>query len=95
MSTIDIQISNVVRVKDNVTFIAVDDNNRAIKRTLNIDLVDSWDNFADWLINQNPDYEVLPEKEKSLNITFHNEISVDPETGEETTFRVVDNVIVT
>lgn len=95
MPTTDIQINNAIQTKNNVTFIAIDESNGVIKRTLNIDLVDNWNDFASWLINQNPDYEILPEKEKNLSITFHTETEIDPETGEEGTVRIVDNVVVT
>ncbi len=94
MATVNIQISNVKRKKDNITFTATT-NNKVIKRTLNINDIDNWTDFSDWLINQQPDFELLPEKEKQLEITFHTEIVIDPENGEETTIKVVDDVGVT
>jgi len=95
MPTVNIQISDAKRIKNNVTFLAVADNDDAIERTLEFDLVDNWTDFADWLINQQPDYKMLPAKEKSLAITFHTETVIDPESGEEGTIKVIDNVIVT
>ena len=95
MPTVNIQINDVKRVKNNVLFQAVADNDDAIERTLEFGLVDNWDDFAEWLINQPADYVVLPGKEKSLAITFHTEIVIDPVTGEEVTVKVVDDVIVT
>ncbi len=94
MPIVNIQISDVKRVKDNVSFIATSGND-VIERTLNINTVDGWQDFAGWLIGQQADYNLMPNKEKSLSITFHTETVIDPETGEEATIRVVDNVIVT
>lgn len=93
MPIIDIQITEVKRIKDNITFKAVSGNN-VIERTLNFNTVDNWTDFADWLVNQSADYVLVPNKEKSLSITFHTETLTDPETGIETTIRIVDNVIV-
>lgn len=93
MPTVNIQISNVRCIKNNTSFIAIF-NNKAIERTLNINDIDNWQDFASWLINQIPDYELLPNKEKLLNITFHSENVIDPETGIEMTTKVVDNVVV-
>jgi len=93
MPTVNIQISDVKRIKDNVSFIATS-NNKVIERTLDISDVDTWLVFSDWLINQDPDFNLDPDKEKSLDITFHVETGIDPETGNEFTFRVADGVIV-
>ncbi len=94
MPTITVQISNIKRVKNNISFIATT-GSKVIERTLDFSTVDSWQEFAEWLINQEPDYTLLKGKEKSLSITFHNEAFVDPDTKNESTLRIVDNVDVT
>lgn len=94
MPVINIQISDVKRDRDNITFQATT-GNKVIQRTLNINDVDNWQDFANWLINQQPDFELMPDKEKSLSIEFHTEAIIDPETGTESTTKVVDEVIVT
>lgn len=91
MPTITIQISNVKQKQSIITFTATDTNNRVIERVLDRSDIDNWTEFAQWLINQDtPDYELLPDKEKSLAITFHTE----PDS-EGNPVRVVDNVVVT
>lgn len=88
MPIIDIQITDVKRVKDNIAFKAVSGNN-VIERTLNFNDIDNWTDFADWLINQSTDYVLVPNKEKSLSITFHTETD-----SEGNVIRIVDNVAV-
>lgn len=95
MPTINIQISDVKRIKDNVLFQAIADNDDTIERTLEFELINNWNDFAGWLINQESDYTILPAREKNLAITFHMETVIDPETGEESVIKIVDNVIVT
>ncbi len=95
MPTINIQISNVKQKQSIITFIATDENDRVIERVLDRSDINDWTDFANWLINQEPDFELLPDKEKSLSITFHTETVTDPETGSEATIRVVDGVVVT
>lgn len=94
MPTTTIQISNVKRKKNNVSFSATS-GTEVIERILNINDIDNWDDFANWLINQESDFDLLPNKEKSLAITFHTEIVTHPEFGDSTTIKVVDEVIVT
>lgn len=91
MPTVNIQISNVKQKQSIIHFTATDTNNRVIERTLDRTDIDNWTEFATWLINQDaPDYELLPDKEKSLAITFHTETD-----SEGNTVRVVDDVVVT
>lgn len=87
MPTIIVNITDVTRVKNNVSFKATS-GDAVIERTLNVNTVDNWDDFAQWLLDQQPDYDLLPDKEKSLSITFHTE------TLEGVTRRVLDSVIV-
>lgn len=91
MPTIDIEISNIKRVKNNISFTATT-GNKVIERTIDFNTVDSWQEFAEWLINQEPDYQLLPDKEKRLSITFHSETVFDPESNTEAQIKVVDNV---
>ncbi len=91
MPTINVQISNVKRKKNNISFTATS-NNKVIERTLNIADIDSWPDFAAWLVNQEPDFVLVPDKEKSLSITFHAE-TFETEFGQ-TTKNVVDDVTV-
>ncbi len=96
MPTINIQISNVKQKQTIITFTATDENNQVIERVLDRTDIDSWTDFSTWLLNQNsPDYELLPDKEKNLSITFHTETVIDPEFGTESTIKVVDDVVVT
>ena len=98
MPTITINISNVKENNNgsSVSFTATDTSNKVIERTLQRSDINSWPEFAEWLINQDkPDYRLLPDKEVSLEITFHNETEVDPESGEEIVTRLVDGVVVT
>lgn len=95
MPTINVQISNVKQKQDIITVTATDENNKVITRTLQRTDIDSWDDFANWLVNQTSDYQLLPDKEKQLEITFHTETVIDPISGLESTIKVVDDVIVT
>jgi hypothetical protein len=96
MPTIDIQLSDVRRKQNNVTFVATDTaSNKVIERTININEINDWNTFAQWLLEQTADFELLPDKNKQLAITFHTEIFTDPETGEQSTIRVLDSVVVT
>ena len=92
MPTITVNITDVKRKGNNIQLTA-QQGNKVIYRTLDRSSVDSWDDFANWLINQEPDFELLPEKNKTLEITFHTE-TVDTELGE-VTVKVLDGVVVT
>lgn len=76
---------------NNVIFTAKQDN-KIITREIDIGEFDTWEVFANWIINQEPEFVLLPSKEKSLDITFHFEDVSDPLTGAIATIRVVDNV---
>lgn len=89
MPTINVQISNIKRKGNNVHLTITDSLNRVIERTLNRDDINNWNDFATWLVNQSPDYELVPDKEKNLSITFHTEI-IDGFPS-----KVVDSVIAT
>jgi hypothetical protein len=95
MPTIQVDLIDVRQKLDtsNVTFTAKlgDD---IIVREIDTDDFASWEVFANWLINQKPEFIQLPDKEKSLSIEFHTEVVTDPETGEDATVRVLDNVTV-
>lgn len=95
MPTISVQISNVKQKQNIITVTATDENNKVVTRTLQRTDIDNWTDFANWLVNQTPDYQLLPDKEKQLEITFHAEVSIDPVTGIEVSTNVVDDVIVT
>jgi hypothetical protein len=73
---------------DNVVFTAKQGDS-IITREIDISEFDTWETFADWLINQEPQFVLLPEKEKSLSIEFHTEIIEDE------TVRILDSVIAT
>lgn len=77
---------------DNVIFTALQ-GDRIITREIDRSEFDTWEIFADWLINQGPQFVLLPEKQKSLEISFHFETVVDPEVGE-VTIKVLDSVVV-
>lgn len=98
MPTVNVQIGDIRRKGNNVHLVVTDlSSNKVVERTLNKDDINNWDDFASWLVNQDYDYELLPDKEKSLSITFHTEtINVEGPTGEiiSVTVRVVDGVIV-
>ena len=96
MPTIQVQLSDVKRRRNsnNILFTATDNLNRQIVREIDISDIDTWQKFARWLITQEPEFVTLPEKEKSLSITFHTETNTDPETGQEYSIRVLDDVTV-
>lgn len=98
MPTIQVQLSDVKRQRGstNIKFTATDNLNRQIVRMIDEGEFDdlTWANFAEWLIQQDVEWELLPEKEKSLEITFHQETNTDPETGQDYTVRVLDGVTV-
>lgn len=78
---------------DNVIFTAYQ-GNKVITREIDHSEFDTWETFANWLLSQEPQFVLLPEKEKSLEISFHFETIVDPETGQEITVKVLDSVTV-
>lgn len=90
MPIANIQITQAKQIKNNITFTAQQGNN-VITREVDVSEFSTWQQFAQWIINQSPDFVLLPDKLKSLSITFHTE--TDPETG--ATTRIVDSVIVT
>lgn len=92
MPTVTAQIKNVRRYKDNVQFQAVSGNN-IIVREVEASQFSTWEELAAWLINQEFDFALEPDWEKTLTITFHIETVVDPETGLSSQIRVVDSVI--
>lgn len=96
MPTIEVQLSTVKqrRNSNNVILTATDNLNRQIVREIDISDIDTWAAFAEWLIQQEPEFVILPEKEKSLGITFHTETKIDPETDREYSVRILDNVTV-
>ena len=96
MPTIQVDLIEVKeRPNTNNVIITAMQGDRIITREIDRSEFDTWEKFADWLINQEPEFILLPDKEKSLGITFHIETVTDPETGIETTIRVVDEVVVT
>ena len=76
---------------NNIVFTAKQDD-KIITREINVGEFDTWEIFADWLINQEPEFILLPNKVKSLDITFHLEEIANSEMSITTTIRVVDNV---
>lgn len=98
MPTIQVQLKDVKRQRGstNVKFTATDNLNRQVERMIDESEFEdlTWTNFAEWLIQQNVEWELLPEKEKSLEIIFHQETVADPETGQDYTVRVLDSVSV-
>jgi len=98
MPTIQVQLSDVKRQRGstNIKFTATDNLNRQVERMIDeAEFEDlTWTNFAEWLIQQNVEWELLPDKEKQLEITFHTETVTDPKTGIESTIRVLDGVTV-
>lgn len=97
MPTIQVQLSDVKRQRGstNIKFTATDNNNRQIERMIDEAEFDdlTWTSFAKWLIQQDVEWELLPEKEKSLEIKFHQE-TIEDEFGNEITVRVLDSVTV-
>lgn len=96
MPTVTIDVIRVDKLaSDNliVEIEAVQNSNRIV-RTIDLDDYSSWSDFASWLINQTPDRTSQDDWRRSLEITFHTETVIDPETGEESTTRVVDEVTV-
>ena len=91
MPTIQIDLTEVKQRPNtnNVIFTAHQDD-RVITREIDLSEFDTWGKFADWIINQEPEFVLLPDKEKSLEIEFH--VEIDPET--EASYRVVDSVTV-
>jgi len=49
----------------------------------------TWQDFSKWILSQSPEFEVLPDKQKTLTITFHTE------TIEGQTIKIFDSVVVT
>lgn len=98
MPTLQVQLSDVKRQRGstNIKFTATDSNNRQLERMVDeAEFEDlTWNNFAKWLIQQDVEWELLPDKEKKLEIIFHAETVTDPETGAEVTVRVLDSVTV-
>lgn len=88
MPTTIIQIVEAKRVKNNITLTAKQGDN-VITREIDVSEFDTWQKFAQWVINQAPDFVLLPDKQKTLTITFHNE------TQEGVIVRIVDNVVIT
>lgn len=76
---------------DNIILTARQEN-KIITREIDRGAFDTWEIFADWLINQEPELVMLPDKEKSLSIVFHTETVIDPETGQSSIIKVVDSV---
>lgn len=90
MPTTNIQLIEVKQRPNtsNIVFTA-QSGNRIITREIDISEFDSWQQFAQWIINQEPEFILQPDKEKSLSIEWHTE------TLEDDTIRIVDNVTVT
>jgi hypothetical protein len=87
MPTITVQITEVKRVQNNIIFTARQGDN-VITREVDVGEFDTWLKFAQWIVNQAPDFVLQPDKQKSVDITFHT--VTNPETGLVT--RVVDSV---
>lgn len=68
--------------------------NNSIIRTISLDDFATWEEFATWLVNQTPDRTGQPDWRRSLEVTFHAQTVIDPDTGAESTIRVVDSVTV-
>lgn len=93
MPTVQIEIKEARKRDDNtVSFLAVNGND-IIDRTIDRATIDNLDALAEWIINQNPDYTLLPNKNITLEITFHTESEPD-ENGNMLSYRVVDSVTV-
>lgn len=102
MPTIQVQLSNVKRnlqpdgtPTNNVSFVAIviGTQNKQIIRNIDVSNIDTWEDFATWLIVQEPEFVLMPAKEKLLEITFHTETAVD-DFGEEAPTMVLDDVTV-
>lgn len=91
MPTITVNVTNVRRQpnSDIVEFTATY-NDQVIERRIFLSEFGTWDDFANWLVNQTPDFVLELDKEKTLDITFHTETGPEGET-----VRVVDSVVVT
>jgi len=94
MPTIQVDLTEVKqrRGSNNILFTATDSLNRQIVREIDASNIETWPEFATWLISQEPEFIRLADKEKSLSITFHTETLTDPETGAKSTIRVLDSV---
>lgn len=91
MPTIQVQLSDVKRQRGstNVKFKATDNLNRQIERMIDEAEFSTWNAFVDWLLNQNVEWELLPDKEKLLEIEFHIE-----QDSEGNNIKIRDNVTV-
>lgn len=86
MPTIQVDLIEVKqRPKTNNVIFTATQADKIITREIDVSEFDTWAKFAEWLINQEPEFIRLPDKEKSLSITFH----VDEEG-----FRVLDSITV-
>ena len=94
MPTIQVILSDVKQRKgtENILFKVTDNNDRQIVREVDTSQFDAWNDFATWLINQEPEFVLRPDKEKTLEIVFHSEI-IDGETGP-VNINVLDTVTV-
>lgn len=85
MPVVNIDLIKVAKVAgaSNIVEIEATQGNNKIVRTLNLDDFADFKSFASWLINQAPDFEVKPQWQKRIVVTFH------AGTGGE---RIVDSV---
>jgi hypothetical protein len=69
---------------------------RRLSSTLALSEIDSYDKLAAWLLAQTvPPRDDAPTIRRKLAITWHAEETIDPETGQTVTTRVIDAVTVT
>lgn len=95
MPTIQVVLSDVKQRKgsNNILFVATANNGNQIVREIDSSQIDTWQSFAEWMLAQESEFVLLPDKEKSLSITFHTETLID-EFGNPYSVRIVDDVIV-
>lgn len=96
MPTVTIDVVRVDKLPNDNRIVEIEavQNSNKIVRTIDLDDYSSWDEFATWLVNQTPDRTSQDDWRRSLEIDFHTETVIDPETGIESTVRVVDEVAV-
>jgi len=96
MPTVTIDVIKVSKLpgQNRIVEIEAVQAENSIIRTIDLDDYSSWQEFATWLVNQTPDRISQDGWRRSLEITFHTETIIDPETGAESIIRVVDDVTV-
>jgi len=73
MPVVNIDLVRVEKIRGagNTVEIEATQGNNKIARVLNLDDFVDFKSFASWLINQSPDFEVKPQWQKRIVVTFH------------------------